>query len=118
MASIFTPQPVPDGYSAHVGVGLTLRREALRANARQVNSLRPHVVEMSPLYPSLRLPVEILHGTEDTIVPLDIHSVPLSRQIPEATLTVLEGVGHMPHHADPDAVTEAIDRAAIRAGLR
>ncbi len=118
MASIFTPQSVPEGYADHVGVGLTLRRETLRANARQVNSLRPHVVEMSALYPSLTLPVEILHGTEDTIVPLAIHSVPLSQQIPGATLTILDGVGHMPHHADPEAVTQAIDRAAARATAR
>ena len=80
--------------------------------------LRPHVVEMSELYPTLTLPVEILHGTDDTTVPLNIHSEPLARQIPGAILTRLQGVGHMPHHADPDAVLAAIDRAAVRAGLR
>ena len=37
-------------------------------------------------------------------------------------LTILEGVGHMPHHIAPEAVEAAIDRAAERvndrAGLR
>lgn len=117
-AGIFAPQPAPEGYLSHFGPEMTLRRPTMRANVQQVNSLRPHIVEMSKVYPTLRLPVEILHGTEDTTVPMDIHSDPLSRQIPGAVLTKLQGVGHMPHHADPDAVLAAIDRAAARADLR
>ncbi len=118
LAGIFGPDPVPPGYARYIGAGLTLRRESFRANARQVNTLRPHVVEMSAHYPSLPMPVEIVHGTEDDTVPLRIHSEPLARQIPGANLTRLQGVGHMPHHAAPDAVEQAIHRAATRARLR
>jgi pimeloyl-ACP methyl ester carboxylesterase len=117
LVAIFAPNPVPDGYEAHFGVPLTLRAESLRANARQVNTLRPHVVGMSGRYGSLDLPVEIVHGDADTIVPLSVHSVPLSRVAPGANLTVLPGVGHMPHHSAPGAVVAAIDRARDRAGL-
>lgn len=116
--SIFAPQPAPEGYAHHVGAGLVLRRESLRANAQQVNSLRPHIVKMSAKYSTLTMPFEIVHGDADTIVPLSIHSEPLSRQISGAQLTVLEGIGHMPQHVAPDAVEDAIDRAATRAGLR
>jgi pimeloyl-ACP methyl ester carboxylesterase len=115
---IFAPQDMPATYLEHFGPGLTLRRATLRANAQQVNSLRPYIVEMADKYSTLKLPVEILHGTEDTIVPLAIHSEPLSRQIAGARLTRMQGVGHMPHHANPIAVIEAIDRVAERAGLR
>jgi pimeloyl-ACP methyl ester carboxylesterase len=118
VAAIFAPQPVPAGYLSHVGVDLTLRPDTLRANARQVMALKPHVEAMAARYPGLAVPVEILHGDIDTIVPLDIHSRPLARLAPGARLTVLPGVGHMPHHADPGAVVAAIDRAAGRAGLR
>ncbi len=83
-----------------------------------MNSLRPHIVEMSQRYGELTMPLEIVHGDADTIVPLRIHSEPLSRQVPGANLTVLEGIGHMPQHAAPQAVEDAIDRAATRAGLR
>jgi pimeloyl-ACP methyl ester carboxylesterase len=70
-----------------------------------------------PRYGEIGVPVEILHGDADDTVPLHVHSEPLSRQIPGATLTVLERIGHMPHHVAPDAVDAAIDRAARRAGL-
>jgi len=116
--SIFEPQDAPSGYLDYVGPGLTLRPGSLRANFRQVNTLRPHVVEMEPRYSGLDLPVELVHGDVDEIVPLDIHSRPLSQQLPDGNLTVLDGIGHMPHHAAPAAVADAIDRVARRAGLR
>ncbi len=118
LARIFAPDSVPEGYSDYFGVPLSLRRETLRANTRQVNSLRPHVVRMAERYPGLDLPIEIVHGTADTIVPLDVHAVPLSQRVATANLVRLADVGHMPHHAAPNEVASAIDRAATRAGLR
>ena len=118
IASIFTPQAAPEGYAHYIGPTLTTRRAPFRANGRQVNSMRPHVVEMSKRYGEIMIPVEIIHGDADPIVPLDIHSIPLSRQIPHARLTVLKGIGHMPHHVAPDAILAAIDRAAVASGLR
>jgi pimeloyl-ACP methyl ester carboxylesterase len=114
IAGIFAPDRVPPGYAGHIGAGLTLRRASLRANARQVNGLKPHVTAMAAEYPGLRLPVEILHGTADRIVPLAVHAEPMSRLLPAARLTALEGTGHMPHHARPDETVAAIERAARR----
>ena len=73
---------------------------------------------IEPSLPSLALPIELVHGDADTIVPLTIHSLPLSQRLPNAQLIVLPGVGHMPHHTHPEVVLAAIDRAAARAGLR
>ena len=64
------------------------------------------------------MPVEIIHGDADTIVPLSVHSITLPQQIPNANLQILKGVGHMPHHTNMDDVIAAIKRAASRAGLR
>ncbi len=118
LSTVFAPQPVPEGYADHVGIGLALRRGTMRANARQVNNLRPHLLDMTKRYSEIDIPVEIIHGLEDVIVPPEIHSKWLAQQVPGAGLTWLPGVGHMPHHAAPDAVIAAIDRAATRAGLR
>ncbi|MGC1505718.1 MAG: alpha/beta hydrolase [Sulfitobacter sp.] len=116
--TIFTPQEAPTGYADHVGTGLTLRRGSTRANAQQVNASRPHVVEMQKNYGNLRMPIEAVHGDADTIVPLNVHAAVLMGDVPNGKLTVLTGHGHMPQHTAPDAVEAAIDRAAVRAGLR
>ena len=59
-----------------------------------------------------------LSSDADTIVPMHIHAEELIKDIPNGALTRLPGMGHMPHHADPQAVVDTIDRAATRAGLR
>lgn len=112
--AVFAPDPVPPGYEDHLGTALTLRRASLAANTAQVNALRAELVTMEPRYPTLTLPVELIHGTADTVVPLDIHSGPLAQRHPGMTLTVIYGAGHMPHHAHADVVLQAIDRAALR----
>ena len=118
IAAVFVPQPVPPGYAAHIGAGLTLRRVSMRANALHRANLLAEITAQAPRYGEIDVPVEILHGDVDSTVPLAIHSEPLSRQVPGAVLTVLPGIGHMPHHAVPAATDAAIDRAAARAGLR
>lgn len=112
--AVFAPDPVPPGYDDFLGTALTLRRDTLTANVTQVNSLRAELVTMELRYPTLTLPVELVHGDADTIVPLHIHSLPLSKLLPNATLTVIPGAGHMPHHSHQDTVIAAIDRAALR----
>ena len=118
LESIFAPQSVPPGYKQHVGVGLTLRRKTMRGNARQVTSVRPHIVDISRRYGEIRVPVEIVHGDADPIVPLHVHSVSLPTQIEGANLTVVPNGGHMLHHTHRDQVISAIQRVAERAGLR
>lgn len=118
VGKVFAPQDAPPGYLDHLGVDLTLRHRALATNVAQINNLRPEVVRMVPGYGALALPVELVHGDADTIVPLSIHSAPLAALLPDARLTVLPGVGHMPHHTNRAEVIAAIDRAATRAGLR
>ncbi|MEM7075381.1 MAG: alpha/beta hydrolase [Pseudomonadota bacterium] len=118
VAKVFTPDAVPPGYLDHFGAGLTLRRASLRANALQRANLLDEIIALVPQYPEIIVPAEIVHGTADTIVGAAIHSEPLSRAVPEARLTLLPGIGHMPHHAAPDEVSAAIHRAVARAGLR
>ncbi len=112
----FRPNPVPDGYEDHLGAMLTLRRRSLRANARQLQTLKPQIRQMQRGYGDLTLPIEWLHGTADETVPARIHAHPFARLVPQTNLTMLDGIGHMPHHSAPDAVLAAIDRAASRAG--
>lgn len=118
MAEVFAPQDVPQGYLEHFNPRLSLRRSATRANARQRYNLLTEVTELHPMYPGISVPTEILHGDADDIVSHKLHSKNLVKRIPDATLTLLPGIGHMPQHVAVPDVIAAIDRAASRAGLR
>lgn len=113
--AVFAPGAVPDGYFAHVGNALTLRRDSLRTNARQVQTLKPHVTAMAQRYDALRLPIEMVHGLADTIVPARVHSIPFAAAVPSAAVETIAGAGHMIHQTHPDAIVAAVDRAAARA---
>lgn len=118
VAGAFEPQDAPQGYASHFGPALSARRQTLRSNARQRAALKAQVRAMSTEYGGIAIPVEILHGTADDVVNFDLHALQLLRDLPDARLTRLPGIGHMPHHAAQGAVLAAIHSAASRAGLR
>lgn len=116
LAEIFAPQPVPPGYRERAGVDLALRPATFRINARAMHDLHAQVVANEPKYGQILVPVEVLHGAEDTIVPAHIHAEPLCRLLPNAVLTLLPDIGHMPHHAATDDVLTVLKRLGERAG--
>ena len=115
---LFAPNPEPPGYAKATGAALALPRRNIEANALQVNGLYGQVVAMQGQYPGLTLPVELLHGAADTIVPPHIHSERLVGIIASSRLTLLPDAGHMPHHTHVEAVVDAVVRAADRASER
>lgn len=114
-AMAFAPEPLPRGYAKRAAARLTLRRASIRANARQMSALGSALGRLGAELPQLALPVELLHGTADQVVPHATHSVAAASLIPGAGLTLLEGRGHMLHHTAPQAVITAIRRAAALA---
>lgn len=111
---IFEPNAVPEGYADHIGPRMSLRLPGFRENALERRALLAEITAQAPRYRTLTMPVELLHGDTDTIVPAHIHSIPLAEQLPNGNLTLLPGIGHMPHHVAMDEVIAAIDRAALR----
>lgn len=107
---LFAPQRPPSGLVAHVSPRKIFAPETLRANAVQLMALKRQLLAMVPRYPGLRMPVEILHGTEDAVVPIEFHAERLAAAVPGARLTPLPGVGHMPHHVVPREVEFALAR--------
>ena len=118
IASVFTPQAMPAGYADHIAAPLILRRSALRANARQRAVLKREIIALEPRYVDFAVPLEIVHGDMDGLVDLTLHAQQMLQATEQARLTALPGIGHMPHHVAQDAVIAAINRAAVRAGLR
>ena len=107
---VFEPQQAPEGYLDHVRLDLILQPSALRANALQLTALKPQVRAMQSRYGELAMPVEILHGTPDDTVWLTIHSEALAVEAPDARLTRLDGIGHMPQHVALAQVEAALAR--------
>ncbi|WP_041382301.1 alpha/beta fold hydrolase [Spiribacter curvatus] len=115
---VFQPNEVPDGYLDHLGFGLTLRTSQMQINALQIDQLEGYLEAMVPEYPNLSIPIEVVHGRADRTVGLQYHAERLEAEVDSVNLTRVEGMGHMPHHADPERVADAIRRTAERAGVR
>jgi pimeloyl-ACP methyl ester carboxylesterase len=112
IARVFKPNEPPPGYAEYVGVGLALRPDTFQANARDLNALNGILERQAPRYRGLSVPVEAIHGDADRTVWAEVHSVPLVRHVAQGRLTMLPGIGHMPHHVDTAALIAALQRLA------
>jgi pimeloyl-ACP methyl ester carboxylesterase len=111
-ASVFEPQTPPPSYIGRSATALVLRPKAFAANACDMTELKANLAKLVPLYASIRAPTAILVGDRDRTLSNDVHANALVNAIPNARLELLEGVGHMPHHARPDRVAAAIEEIA------
>jgi len=78
---------------------------ALRAAAQALYS--GDLDRLAPRYPEVRCPALLLHGTRDRILPLTIAQW-LARDLPNARLERMEGLGHFPQEEAPDRVAAAL----------
>ncbi|MBV9567233.1 MAG: alpha/beta hydrolase [Hyphomicrobiales bacterium] len=112
--AVFRPQPPPKDYSERAGAPLSITARRLRANGQDVAKLKRHLVALSARYREIKVPCVIVTGDADRTVWPAIHSHGLAHDVEGAKLVVLEGVGHMPHHARPDAIMAAVDEIVAR----
>jgi len=113
--SVFEPNETPADYQRATGLALMLRPKQYKANAEDVVDLKPYVIEQARRYGEIKAPTEIVTGDRDGVVYTHIHSIGCARDIGEAVLTTLSGVGHAPHHSATQAVIAAILSAERRA---
>jgi pimeloyl-ACP methyl ester carboxylesterase len=71
--------------------------------------------KFTPRYSDIRVPVAIVTGDSDLIVPAKENAHRLYEALPHAELVVLEKTGHQIPFTRPDAVVDAIDRVATKA---
>ncbi|NYZ15969.1 alpha/beta hydrolase [Azospirillum sp. RWY-5-1] len=116
LKGMFNPCPVPRAYRDGHDTDLALRPGQIRAMAEDGTMMVPAAAAMRNHYGELHMAVAILAGTEDVVVFPAGQSERLHRDIPHATLRLIPGVGHMLHHADPDAVAEAVETVFRQSG--
>jgi pimeloyl-ACP methyl ester carboxylesterase len=63
----------------------------------------------SSLIASIKLPVLVLWGGKDQLIPLE-NAYRFASDIRGATLVVFEGLGHVPHEEDPDLTVKAVQQ--------
>jgi pimeloyl-ACP methyl ester carboxylesterase len=116
--SVFAPRPVTPGYVEAGEIRLLLRPATFEANAQDLVALHGFVSAQAPRYRELRMPVVAITGDSDSVVSPVLHSAAIAREAPLGRFVLLPGIGHMPHHAAPEIVAEAIDQiAGPRSGL-
>jgi pimeloyl-ACP methyl ester carboxylesterase len=87
----------------------TDRRAAFLATVRSVVGLSGQTVWAGDrLYLASELPVLLIWGADDPIIPAD-HGRAAHRQLPDSTLAVFEGVRHFPHIEAPQRFVTALE---------
>lgn len=107
LAAAFAPDPVPGGYE-QAATALWVRPQQFRAGAADMLGLTAALSEMAPGYPSIALPVVVMLGDQDRLVPMALHGLPLAAAIPGARLRIVPGLGHEIPQLRPDLVAEAV----------
>jgi pimeloyl-ACP methyl ester carboxylesterase len=116
-ARIFAPKPVSRRFRERFSVGMAVRPSQLRASAAESALMMTGAARMASRYRDLAMPVAILTGAEDQMVPA-AQAARLHEAVAGSTLRLFPGVGHMMHYAVPRAVADEVaklDRSAGRA---
>ena len=115
IAKAFSPNAIPKGYMEHIGNSLLTNPYELRNNAREIAALKIYLPKLSAKYSGLDVPIEILHGTQDSNLPASEHSDVLAKILPDARYSQLEGIGHMPHYHAVSRILEVVARLTEQA---
>lgn len=78
---------------------------AIRETAKQI--VPKDVDALNARYPHIKVPTLIIWGRHDEVVPL-ANGQRLAREIPNATLVIIESAGHIPHEEVPDTVRKPL----------
>jgi pimeloyl-ACP methyl ester carboxylesterase len=110
----FSPGSPPPAY-VRIAPRLALEAANLIGDGRDRKVAERSLAALRPRYPGLAVPLVILAGAQDGIVPPAV-SERLRALVPGAELVRIHGAGHMPQFTAPDAVVAAVDHAAELAG--
>ena len=105
---LFSPRSVPVNFKKMFSVPMASRPSQLKSVADDTVGMPGVAGEISVHYEDIQVPIRIVAGAEDKIVPCD-QSRKLHHALPNSTLDVLPEVGHMSDHADPAPVIRLID---------
>jgi len=111
IAKAFAPDPVPKKYLRHVLAEWT-RPKKVKWYSVDDALLNESLPKFADRYPEINVPVVIVTGDADQIVPAEQNAERLYRALPRSHLNLLPQTGHQIPFTRPEAVLAAIDHIA------
>lgn len=111
---MFAPAAIPERFDREFPTDMMLRPLQLRASVEDAAMMTPVTIELQRHYRELELPVAIIAGGADQIADVGRQSQRLHDELPNSTLIVVPGMGHMIHHLAPERVVQAVEIASKR----
>jgi pimeloyl-ACP methyl ester carboxylesterase len=113
---LFAPSPVAPSFERYP-LAMSLRPSALRAAASDSAMMIGAAFRSQSRYRGINVPVNVIAGSGDLVVNPTVHSARIAGMLPNATLSIVEGAGHMIQHIAPAQLLAAV-RANIAAAER
>jgi pimeloyl-ACP methyl ester carboxylesterase len=111
---IFHPAPVSEKFG-DFPIELAFRPSQIRAEAAEAGMMIPAAARLNNRLDELTLPVTIIAGAGDKMVLPEPQSQRLHDALPDSSLLLIDGAGHMVHYTATDQVAAAIGEAAAAA---
>lgn len=108
---MFAPDPVPDVY-ARVGVSLALRPESMRNEGEDLLCLAATLKDIESKYGQVKMPMVIISGEKDGVVPAGTNSLRLAEEIPSSLMMRLPGAGHLAMFGRDEEIAAAIAKVS------
>lgn len=105
---MFWPQEVPERMRAEFPLQLVLEPRHMQAEGEDALEAVTGLARAAMLYPTCRLPVRILAGSQDRVVNPSLHARGLARLLPRGEYSQIEGLGHMLHHFAQAEIVDAV----------
>ncbi|MDC3205773.1 alpha/beta hydrolase [Paracoccaceae bacterium] len=105
---MFKPQDIPEGYLDYIGSDLSRRLSTMRANKSDFIVTSKALEKNFAFYRHMEMPIEIIHGEKDFLLPVKSQAVAFNEVMPNSRLHILPKVGHMAHHFAANEISDSI----------
>jgi pimeloyl-ACP methyl ester carboxylesterase len=109
--AIFSPDPAPADFPIRAGGILGLRPRSFYNTSSDMRAVNYDLAALLQRYPSLRLPVRILYGTNDEVLNYQLHGEAMKAKSSMVRVELIKG-GHMLPITAPDLTAKFIKSAA------
>jgi pimeloyl-ACP methyl ester carboxylesterase len=114
---MFSPQQPTRSFLQEYSVPMATRPSQLRSVADDTVGMPSAAGRLARRYAELRLPVDLIAGTDDKIASTSRQSHRLNRELHNSYLDEVPGAGHMVHHAQAKLVERRVAHVFERALL-